>query len=81
MSRKVAFAQLHQQFNQPGVPPLSTMGRTLNSKLYPGIEMYYTDSDLEVSIRGIKFAVAKANVVGVVFEKETPLTVTPITKK
>lgn len=68
-ARKVSFAQLQGGFQQPGVPVLSTLGKTLSPKIQRGIEMWYTETDLEVTVGGITFAIPKPNVVGVVFEK------------
>lgn len=67
--RKVAFAQLQGNYQQPGVKGLSTLGKTLSSALQRGIKMVYTDTDLEVTLDGISFAIPKPNVVGVTFEK------------
>lgn len=68
-ARKVDFAQLQGSYQQPGVPGLSTLQKTLSVKLQKGIEMYYTDTDLEVTWEGYSFAIPKPNVVGVTFSK------------
>lgn len=70
-SRKVAFAQLHDNYQEPGNGKLSTLGKTLSEAVLKGhtLEMYYTDTDLEVTLDGTKFAIPKTNVKGVTFAK------------
>lgn len=68
-ARKVIFAKLHEPYQHPGVPGLSTLSRSLNAAEFKGLVMFLTEVGLEASYKGVKFWVPHANLAGVTLDK------------